>query len=164
MEKVSMNKLEMARRAAKGGSGGTIPPATSETLGGVKIGAGVNVSEDGTISVPSYVPPAYSTNEVDTLLLWIDGKKIYRKVVDVGALPNTTTKQVAHGITYDTIVSLSGICSNSDNAFLPMPAVATSSAYAIELSIDSSNVVITTAQDRSAFSGYVIIEYTKAGV
>ena len=108
-----------------------------------------------------YTPPAYSTEEHLTGRKWIDGKDIYRKVVDVGALPNDTTKQVAHSITYDAIVSLTGICSNSDNAFLPMPAVATSSAYAIELSIDITNVVITTAQDRSAFSGYVILEYTK---
>ena len=79
MEKVSMNKLEMARRAAKGGSGGTLTPATSETLGGVKIGEGVNASEDGTISVSSYTPPAYSTDEVATGETWIDGKPIYMK-------------------------------------------------------------------------------------
>ncbi len=85
MEKVSMNKLEIARRAAKGGSGGTIAPATSETLGGVKIGEGVNVTSDGTISVSSYKPPAYSTDEVDTSILWIDGKKIFRKVISLDA-------------------------------------------------------------------------------
>lgn len=162
--KTTLNPFENAKRTAKGTGGGTITPATSETLGGVKIGEGVNVTEDGTISVPSYVPPAYSTDEVDTLLLWIDGKRIYRKVVDVGTLPNATTKQVAHGISYDTIVNLKGVCSNSDNAFLPIPAVATSSQYSIELSLDVTNVVITTAQDRSAFSGYVIIEYTKPSV
>lgn len=31
--------------------GGELTPATSETLGGVKIGSGVNVTDDGTISV-----------------------------------------------------------------------------------------------------------------
>ena len=30
---------------------GSIPPATTQTLGGVKIGSGVSVTEDGTISV-----------------------------------------------------------------------------------------------------------------
>lgn len=36
-----------------GGGGGsyTLPPATDTTLGGVKIGSGVNVTSDGTISV-----------------------------------------------------------------------------------------------------------------
>lgn len=83
MEKVSMNKLEMARRAAKGGSGGTITPATSETLGGVKIGEGVNVAADGTISVPSYASPAYSTEEHKTGRKWIDGKDIYERTIEL---------------------------------------------------------------------------------
>lgn len=33
--------------------GDELTPATSETLGGVKIGSGVNVADDGTISVPA---------------------------------------------------------------------------------------------------------------
>lgn len=33
------------------GEGGGLQPATSNTLGGVKIGSGVNVTSDGTISV-----------------------------------------------------------------------------------------------------------------
>lgn len=34
-----------------GGGGGALPIASAETLGGVKIGSGVTVTEDGTISV-----------------------------------------------------------------------------------------------------------------
>lgn len=34
-----------------GGGSYTLPPATANTLGGVKIGSGVNVTSDGTISV-----------------------------------------------------------------------------------------------------------------
>ena len=33
------------------GGGGSLSPATADTLGGVKIGSGVNVTSDGTISV-----------------------------------------------------------------------------------------------------------------
>lgn len=36
-----------------GGSSYTLPPATASVLGGVKIGTGVSVTEDGTISVAS---------------------------------------------------------------------------------------------------------------
>ena len=79
MEKTTLNPFENAKRTAKGTGGGTIPTATSETLGGVKIGEGVNVSEDGTISVPAYTPPSYSTDEVATGSKWIDGKPIYMK-------------------------------------------------------------------------------------
>jgi len=35
---------------AKGGGGYTLPPATTNTLGGVKIGDGISVTNDGTIS------------------------------------------------------------------------------------------------------------------
>lgn len=49
--------------SAAGGSGGEILPATSTRLGGVKIGNGVNVTEDGTISVSGGTPP---TNMVTT--------------------------------------------------------------------------------------------------
>ena len=37
---------------------------------------------------------SYSTNEVKTGGKWIDGKPIYRKVVDFGALPNASEKTV----------------------------------------------------------------------
>lgn len=36
-----------------GGGSYVLPPATASRLGGVKIGSGMNVTEDGTISVPS---------------------------------------------------------------------------------------------------------------
>jgi hypothetical protein len=35
----------------------------------------------------------YSTSEVATGETWIDGKPIYRKIIDCGALPNATTKK-----------------------------------------------------------------------
>ena len=48
----------------------------------------------------------YSTEE-QVVGTWIDGKPIYRKVIDFGALPNSTLKQVPHGISdIDAIVSL----------------------------------------------------------
>lgn len=35
-----------------GGSSYVLPPATADTLGGVKIGTGIDVTDDGTINVP----------------------------------------------------------------------------------------------------------------
>lgn len=40
-----------------GGGGGSLPVATANILGGVKIGSGINVTEDGTISTPGYTLP-----------------------------------------------------------------------------------------------------------
>ena len=153
MEKVSMNKLEMARRAAKGGSGGTLTPATSETLGGVKIGEGVNVSEDGTISVPSYTPPAYSTDEVETGKLWIDGKIVYRKVISYDSPVSITPNN------YPTIIA----DASGYKQFIKADALASSGGVIdVDIFIESGAVKMHTF-DTFLMSG-IIIEYTKAGV
>lgn len=167
MEKVSMNKLEMARRAAKGGSGGTITPATSETLGGVKIGAGVNVSEDGTISVPSYTPPAYSTDEVDTGKKDIDGYNIYSKSFTIASLPNTRDSAFNHGITgIRRLVKLYGSAQNADKTtFFPLPYVAQENfPGCIKLSMNATQISIWAGSDRRNLTGIVTVEYTKEGV
>lgn len=167
MEKVSMNKLEMARRAAKGGSGGTIPPATSEKLGGVKIGAGVNVSEDGTISVPSYVPPAYSADEVNTGKKDIDGYDIYSKSFTVASLPNSTDAVFNHGITgIHRVVKLYGSAQNADKTvFFPLPYVAQQNFEGcIKLSMNTTQISIWAGSNRSNLEGVITVEYTKEGV
>ena len=164
--KTTLNPFENAKRTAQG-TGGVSPSVIEEIQAEITVLGSQNETQAQDITdikaQLEELAGAYSTTEHKTGRKWIDGKDIYEKTVDVGALPNATTKQVAHGVTYDKVVSLRGICSNSDNAFLPLPAVATSSAYAIELSVDTTNIVITTAQDRSTFSGYVILEYTKTG-
>ena len=150
MEKVSMNKLEMARRAAKGGSGGTIAPATSETLGGVKIGAGVNIASDGTISVPSYTPPAYSTVEHNTGRKWIDGKDIFEKVV-VFDSPLTVSRDGSNtGIMpfHDTMISAKGSASNG-------------SCICFMEFVQDDTIHLACSNDFAVDS--IIFEYTKAG-
>lgn len=154
MEKVSMNKLEMARRAAKGGSGGTIPPATSEKLGGVKIGEGVNVSEDGTISVPSYIPPAYSTTEHKTGRKWIDGKDIYERIIDyTGALGSTAT-ELSSGIDYiSNIIDARCIADNGVEG-----------VSAITVWLDGTVLKGRALGNFSSQLLHIVIKYTKTGV
>ena len=71
--------------------GGELAPATANALGGVKIGNGVNVTSDGTISVPSYTPPAYSETSVNTGKKWIDGRDIWVKTIVFVEPVNVTT-------------------------------------------------------------------------
>jgi hypothetical protein len=56
---------------------------------------------------------AYKTTEVKTNFLDpINGKRVYRKLVNFGALPNTTAGTTAHGITaldLDGYVRLQGV-------------------------------------------------------
>lgn len=71
------------------GGGGHITPATTETLGGVIVGDGLSVTEEGVLSANSQTWN-YSTNEVNTGQKWIDGKDIYCKVYNNVQLTNGT--------------------------------------------------------------------------
>lgn len=104
----------------------------------------------------------YSTTEQNTGRLWIDGKTIYRKHVNLGSLTNTTPKSVAHGISnISTVVSLTGFATNG-TVFLPLPLARYNNfASQIGLYIDTTNVVVEPGNDRTSYTGYVVIEYTK---
>lgn len=104
----------------------------------------------------------YSMTEQNTGRLWIDGKAIYRKVVNLGSLPNATPGSVAHGIAnLNTVVSLSGFATNGTN-FLPLPLARYNNfASQIGLYVDKTNVVVEPGIDRTDYTGYVVIEYTK---
>ena len=104
----------------------------------------------------------YSTTEQNTGRLWIDGKTIYRKHVNLGSLTNTTPKSVAHGISnLSSVVSLTGFATNG-TVFLPLPLARYNNfASQIGLYIDTTNVVVEPGNDRTSYTGYVVIEYTK---
>jgi hypothetical protein len=104
----------------------------------------------------------YSTTEQNTGRLWIDGKTIYRKHVNLGSLTNTTPKSVAHGISnLSTVVSLTGFATNG-SVFLPLPLARYNNfASQIGLYMDTTNVVVEPGNDRTSYTGYVVIEYTK---
>lgn len=103
----------------------------------------------------------YSTEET-VIGTWL-GKPLYRKVIDVGALPDDTTKLVAHNITnIDYIVRFYGTAMGSNNHTLPLPHVNPKTPnYGILLQVSRTNVEIETGHARSDYSGYVTIEYTK---
>lgn len=117
------------------------------------------------VLVEQVLPPisdSYSTSEVLTNKVWIDGKPIYRKVINFGSLPNSTTKTVAHGISgLGQIVHIYGtVCDGT--TYIPLPAASRIESWSIELSANATNVSITTGQDRSSLSGYIFVEYTKS--
>ena len=105
---------------------------------------------------------SYSTEEQKTGGTWIDGKPIYRKVIDIGALPNNTTKFVAHNISnLGKVIHIYGYSYGGD--FLPLPYTSANSiAYSVQIYADSTNIGIRTGADRSSYSSsYVVLEYTK---
>jgi len=94
-------------------------------------------------------------------------RPVYRFVVNFGALPNNTTKSVAHGLTIGstwTFTRIYGCASDPSTKFLPIPyASASSTSNNIELNVDTTNINIITAANYSAYTTcYVVLEYIKS--
>ncbi len=96
-----------------------------------------------------------------------NGRQVFRTVVNFGALPNATTKSIPHNISTFTTFSFTRIYGCSTNPltmnYIPIPySSASAVANNIELSVDSTNVSITTGIDQTAYTTtYVILEYIK---
>ena len=64
-------------------------------------------------------------------------------------------------VLFSTLVSMNGLIT-AGGIYYPLPQIdVTNPANAVELRTDSTNVVVTTYIDYTAFSGIVILEYTK---
>lgn len=93
-------------------------------------------------------------------------RQIFRTVVNFGTLPNNTTTSVAHNIditnTY-TFTRIYGAASDTTNlTYIPLPYVSTTATNNIELSVDATNVTISTTADYSSYTTcYVVLEYVK---
>jgi len=110
---------------------------------------------------------SYSTEEHLTGKKWIDGKPIYRKVIDCGMLPNATSKSTATGLTnIGTIISIKGIANTTDaNTCVPIPYVsinANDTSLNIACYYANGNIILKTFIDMTVYTkSYVTLEYTK---
>lgn len=105
----------------------------------------------------------YEETEQDTGILWIDDEPIYRKTIDLGTLPNSTTNTVPHGITgLGTCVRVYGFADNG-TAQLPLPFSHPSTIGSqILIQINDTNVIVTTGSNRTDYTdNYVTLYYTK---
>ena len=106
----------------------------------------------------------YSTSEQSTGITWINGKTIYQKTLNCGALPNATTKTINHGISgLSRVIKLEGIATNGTYYYnLPLTYQGSDSNYNVELYATSTAIGIKCNTNRSMFtSSYVTIFYTK---
>lgn len=91
-------------------------------------------------------------------------RQVLRKVINFGALPNTTTKSIAHNITCTaatTFTRIYGCATNPSNAYIPLPySSANNVAHNIELFADTTNVNVTTGSNYSTYTTtYIVLEY-----
>lgn len=147
--------------ALSGGDEVTITPALES---GTKI-ADYTIGEDeGVLYAPApYIPLDYSTSEQDTGVKWIDNSPIYQKTVEFGALPNATTKAVAHDITdFAQLIRFDCTAFDSTDGGFPVPFTSTAAlAGQVTVWVDDTNITLGCGADRSGFDAYVTLYYTK---
>lgn len=106
----------------------------------------------------------YSTTEQKTGRKWIDGKDIYQKTINCGAINGTSDIEIDHNITgIDTVISLVGILKELAGSFIPLPyATPASLDVMFRLSINATKIILTKGsviQDGGI--AYVTVRYTK---
>lgn len=106
----------------------------------------------------------YSTTEQNTGSTWVDGKPIYKKTLNIGTLPSSASsgKNTAHNISnLDFVVKVEGAAMASDGARIPLPYADTSGAGVVGVFVNNTNIYVFAGQNRSSYSGYVTLYYTK---
>ena len=93
-------------------------------------------------------------------------RQVYRKVIVVGALLDTAAKSVAHSlaITDNVIVTrvYGASTDTTGHTYIPLPYASPALVDNIELSLDATNVIVTTGKDRTAYdTTYVVIEFLR---
>ena len=106
----------------------------------------------------------YSTEE-QVIGEWIDGKPLYQKTIDCGALPNSTVKRINHNIKNIAFVTnfwgVASVADKTRSVFIPADIVVGSN-YCITMEYRGANIIITTNYDASGFVlTYVTLQYTK---
>ncbi len=108
--------------------------------------------------------PFSATEQALTGVLWTDAKQVFRKVIDIGGLPNATTKNVAHGITgLDTVIEAEGIALNtSGGTHVQLGRPTAGAGSQVTINVNATNVQIVTDADLTANDdSHVILLYTK---
>ena len=105
--------------------------------------------------IPIY-PPEGSANAIY--------RGVLRMVVDFGALPNSTTKSVAHNIpnmnSDYSVTRIYGASTDPDTLYIPLPYASPTLANNIELYADNTNVNVVTGSNRTGFTRtFIVIEY-----
>lgn len=90
---------------------------------------------------------------------WIDGKPIYRKVIDLGNLPDNGTKYVPTGLIHTDIriVRIDGNATNADGRYQS----GLNDFFTRVNTLSDNTLSVNTKADFSDFTGYAILEYTK---
>lgn len=105
----------------------------------------------------------YSQNEIDTGKIWIDGKKIYRKVFILPAIAKGAMYEVdISELKPFTYIQLYGFIQDFQNQYMPLLNSDTDNAiFNIFLRIKNDKLIVVMGKEKQILNGFVVLEYTK---
>lgn len=93
---------------------------------------------------------------------WVNGKTLYRKVINIAPLPNAAAKTVATGIDASHIIKITGMAYQpANNRTFLLPFLSDNPSTFITVVAVGTNVLIDSyTADRSSFTtAYLIVDY-----
>lgn len=93
-------------------------------------------------------------------------RPVFRQIYDFGALPNATSKSLAHGLDFTNtnlqLTRMYGAATDPTTAFIPLPFSSPTLNENIKLETDNTNIIVTTAIDYSGYTQtWIVLEYLK---
>lgn len=121
---------------------------------------GYYAQEEMVIGKQYYPDPALGSNTSQ----YPQYRQVFRKVIDFGALPNSGTKQVAHGIDVNNRLKFThiyGVANDtSGHKYIPLPYAHPTER--VILNVEGNNAQVNTATDMTRYdTTYVVLEYIK---
>ena len=103
----------------------------------------------------------YSTSEVKTNKVWIDGKPIYRKVVSL-TVSIRGDNSIAHNIAnLDTVVLATGVGINNNVRYILPYCSYSDTDYDVSIRTTATDIIVNYGGQVCALETKITIEYTK---
>ena len=124
--------------------------------------------EEGNTAITLNRYSNYSEKEIDTHTTWIDGKTIYKKTVNTGAL-HSNNKQTKHGISgIKQVIKMEGLAiataPSMGTVYVSLPRPHRDNDHdGIGLEVYGNVVNVIVGQNNVFYDSYVTIYYTKTG-
>ncbi len=131
------------------------------------IALSLNAKKSGQLQLTEFLTGGVLFPNYDMVNVNYNGRQLYNIALNVGALPNASTLTFPHNIDTSNstfFVHIYGCATDPLNMqYLPITlASSTAVANNIEISVDSTNIYITTGIDLSAYTTTIIVlEYVK---
>lgn len=159
------HSIELLEKEAGSGSGGA---STASEVSFNNSGTGLVATNVQSAIGELVARDSFGSDEI--IIGTRNGQPVYRKIIEFGALPNTSSKAVEHGIDnldMTKVFKLSGTAARTATSpqVCVLPYVDESNQHGARLIISETSITVITSSDMSAFdTTHITIVYQKTAV